>query len=110
MRARLELELLEDRSCPSTHVWQGPATGGLWSNPANWNGGVPTTGESDRTIVEFDGGIDSRDDIAGLKIDELHFAGDGNRLRGASGVTLDIFGVGDSSNGGIQNVSLVNDA
>ncbi len=110
MATRLELEILEDRLCPATHIWQGPATGGVWSNAANWNGGVPTTGESGRSVVEFDGGIDSTDDISGLVIFELHFAAGGNTIRGASGVTLDIAGEGYSGVGNTLNVSLQSDA
>ncbi len=41
---RLLLELLEDRTVPTTFTWQG-ATGGLWTTPANWGQPTaPTTG------------------------------------------------------------------
>jgi hypothetical protein len=41
---RLALESLEDRCVPTT-TWIGPQNG-LWSNPANWSGGVPTNQSS----------------------------------------------------------------
>lgn len=33
-------------------TWQGPSSGGSWSNPANWDNGVPTTAA---TEIVFDG-------------------------------------------------------
>lgn len=92
------IEPLETRIAPATHIWIGPATGGLWNNAANWNGGVPTTGEAGGTIVQFNGGISSTDNIAGLVIGQIHFAGDGNIILGAGGVTLGINGVAPSTN------------
>lgn len=38
---RPRLELLEDRMAPATLTWQSaPPGNNLWSNPANWSGGV----------------------------------------------------------------------
>jgi autotransporter-associated beta strand protein len=86
---RPALEALEDRLVPATHIWQGPATGGLWSQAANWIGGVPTTGEAGGTIVQFNGGIDSTDDVAGLVVDQIHFTAGGNTIRGTTTLGLD---------------------
>jgi len=84
------LEPLESRIVLATHIWVG-ASGGLWNNAANWNGGVPTSGESGGTIVQFNGNISSTDNIAGLVLDELHFTAGGNTI-GGSGVTLGLSG------------------
>jgi autotransporter-associated beta strand protein len=82
------LDVLEDRLAPATHIWTGP-TGGLWSNPANWNGGVPTTGEAGGTLVEFDGNSDSTDDIANLAIGHIYTTGGNNTLRGTTPLGFD---------------------
>jgi fibronectin-binding autotransporter adhesin len=106
---RLRLEALEDRLAPATHIWTGPAVGGVWTNNANWTDSVnpaihlaPTTGEAGGTIVQFNGGIDSTDDIANLVINQLHFTAGGDTVRG-NGVTLGISGLAVPNN-------LVNDA
>jgi autotransporter-associated beta strand protein len=67
----------------ATHIWTGPS-GGTWSNPANWNGGVPTNGESGGTIVQFGSGTTSTMDISGLVVDEIHFTGSGNTIGGTT--------------------------
>ena len=36
------------------HTWQGPSTGGSWTNAANWNNGVPTAATDE---IVFDGSI-----------------------------------------------------
>src|SRR6185369_8016774 len=97
------IEPLESRIAPATHIWIGPASGGLWNNAANWNGGVPATGEGGGTIVQFDGNISSTDNIAGLIVNEIHFTAGGNTILGAGGVTLGI-------NGLVVLNNLVNDA
>src|SRR5437870_281774 len=60
------LEELEDRTVPATHIWSGATSGGVWSTAANWNGGKPTNNEVGGTIVQFNGAVDSTDDIATL--------------------------------------------
>ena len=87
-RTMLRLEALEERLTPATHIWKGPA-GGLWSASANWTGGVPVTGESGGTIVQFPGtgAATSTDNISGLVINEVHFTAGGNTISGASSVT-----------------------
>ncbi len=37
---------LEDRSLPSTTTWTGLGSNTNWSNPANWNNGVPGAGDT----------------------------------------------------------------
>ena len=77
------LEPLESRIVLAAHTWVGPTSGGLWNNAANWNGGVPTTGESGGTVVQFNGNISSTDNIAGLVLDEIHFTAGGNSIGGS---------------------------
>ena len=94
---RPRLESLEDRLTPATHTWMGPA-GGAWSTPANWNGGIPTTGETGGTIVQFGSNSTSVDDIAGLVIDQLHFTGGNNLVQGGSGIVLAFAGSSSPDN------------
>jgi hypothetical protein len=45
--SRLFLERLEDRCVPSTtRTWTGIGTNDLWSNPANWDTGLPAIGDA----------------------------------------------------------------
>ena len=62
---------------------------GLWSVPANWNGGAPTSAEAGGTIVQFNGGIDSIDNIVGLVIGQVHFTAGGNTVRGTTPLGID---------------------
>src|SRR5712691_10080639 len=41
---RLDLEALECRLAPATHIWTGASGDGDWANAVNWNGGAPTGG------------------------------------------------------------------
>jgi autotransporter-associated beta strand protein len=84
-RYRPTLEVLEDRLAPATHIWVGPTVGGYWSDAANWSGGVPTSGEAGGTILQFNGNVDCRDNIAGLVVDQIHFTAGGAVLRGVAG-------------------------
>jgi fibronectin-binding autotransporter adhesin len=67
----------------STHIWVGP-TNGTWSNAANWSGGVPTSGESGGTIVQFASNTTSSMNIAGLTVDQIHFTGANNTINGTT--------------------------
>lgn len=96
--SRPTIEALEDRIVLATHVWVGPAAGGVWSNAANWTNGVPTTGEANGTIVQFDGNISSTDNIAGLVVNQIHFTAGGNTIFGSGGVTLGLNGTGVTNN------------
>ena len=103
---RPQLERLEDRLPPATHIWTGADAGKfgfLWSVAGNWTGGVPTTGEVGGTIVQFNGGYSSIDNIVGLVIDQLHFAGDENSIAGFGRATLGINQYGASQMNGIVN-------
>ncbi len=86
------LELLETRIVLATHTWIGPTSGALWNNAANWNGGVPTTGENGGTIVVFNTNISSTDNISGLILDEIHFLAGGNTVNGGPGYSLGLTG------------------
>jgi autotransporter-associated beta strand protein len=81
---QLRLEALENRLTPTTHFWIGPASGDVWSNPSNWANGVPTTGESGGTVVRFNTGTNSTDDINGLIVDQILFDGGNNLVQGTT--------------------------
>ena len=75
-RTHLHLEVLEDRLAPATHTWTNTLGTGNWSDPGNWTGGKPTTGESGGTIVVFGtvaGQLTSTQNIAGLVVDQIQF-------------------------------------
>jgi len=76
----------------TTHVWTGGAGDGKWSSATNWMGGAPTSGEGGGTIVQFGTAITSTDDIIGLVVDQIHFAGNSSVVNGGAGVTLGIQG------------------
>src|SRR5262249_28951577 len=78
---RPRIEAREDRLVPATHIWTGAGDGIHWSDNNNWNGGAPTTAEFGGTIVQFNGGTDTSDDITGLAVDQIHFTGSGNTIR-----------------------------
>ncbi len=71
----------------AVHTWIGP-TNGLWSNAANWSGGIPTSGELGGTIVQFNSGTTSTMDISGLSVDEIHFTGSNNTINGSTTLTV----------------------
>ena len=73
----------------STHVWGGGA-GGAWSNGANWTNGVPTSGESGGTIVQFGSNTSSDMDLSNLTVDRISFTGSGNTIVSSLGKTLSI--------------------
>ena len=76
----------------ATHVWQGPASGGLWSNGANWTNGLPTSGEPGGTIVQFNGSTSTTMNIAGLTVDQIHFAGTANTILASGSTALGVSG------------------
>ena len=71
----------------ATHTWIGPING-TWSNPANWSGGKPTSGESGGTIVQFGANTTSYMDISGLVVDQIHFTGANNTINGIDALTI----------------------
>ena len=73
----------------STHTWKGPANGN-WSDVNNWTGGIPTSGESGGTIVQFNGGTTSIMNINGLIVDQIVFTGNNNVIGGTGGIKLTI--------------------
>ena len=76
----------------ATHVWQGPSSGGLWSNAANWSNGLPTTGEAGGTIVQFGSSTSTTMNIAGLTVDQLHFTGTGDTVLASGSTALGVSG------------------
>src|SRR5262245_20505645 len=97
-RYRPQLEWLEDRAAPATHVWSG-AAGSLMSNANNWSsGGHPASGESTPVILVFPKTQVSQsviDDISGLFVDQIQFTGAPYTL-GGTGVTLNLTGLTSS--------------
>jgi fibronectin-binding autotransporter adhesin len=73
-----------------THTWQSTSDP-TWSNAANWNGGVPTSGEAGGTILTFPAGASlqhaTTNDIAGLVIDQINLNDTGYSLAG-NGIAL----------------------
>lgn len=84
----------------ATHTWIGPV-GGVWSNAANWSGGVPTSGELGGTIVQFGANTTSTMDIAGLVVDQIHFTGANNTIAGTRALSI---------NGSTLTQNIVSDA
>ena len=76
----------------STHTWIGPASGGSWSTSANWTNGLPTTGETGGTIVQFGSSTSTTMNIAGLTVDQLHFTGTGDTILASGSTALDVSG------------------
>src|SRR5438309_2193170 len=77
-RARLNLEALEDRATPATHVWSGAASS-LMSLDANWSlGGHPVNGEAGPIVLVFPNTatrFQVTDDLSGLNVDQIQFSG-----------------------------------
>src|SRR5438034_4611791 len=48
---RLSLERLEDRCVPSARTWTGNGSNDLWSNPANWDGGLTAPANGDDVVI-----------------------------------------------------------
>ncbi len=72
----------------STHTWTG-AVNQNWSVAGNWTGGVPSTGESGGTIVDFPAGSTSTMDISGLVVDQINFTGSGSTISGGTALGID---------------------
>jgi autotransporter-associated beta strand protein len=70
---RLEVECLEDRLAPATHIWTG-AVSNLWSNGDNWIGGSPA-GDA-QAVLSFQnaGSFANQNDLAGLSVSAIDFA------------------------------------
>jgi autotransporter-associated beta strand protein len=92
------LEGLEDRLTPATHLWTGAAGAGdlTWSNPTNWNGGVPTSGEAGGTILIFPATATAlkatTDDLTSLAADQIIFQDSGYTVSGTNNNSLTLTG------------------
>lgn len=84
--AAFMLALLCSNAFCQNHTWIGPAAG-VWSSAANWNGGVPTSGEAGGTVVIFGTNTSSVMDINGLTVNGIQFTAGGNIING-NGTTL----------------------
>lgn len=72
-----------------THTWHGTGFFGnitrTWSDPFNWNGGVPTTNEASPVILVFPESASEKlttNDLAGLVVDEIRITGNNYTLFG----------------------------
>ena len=76
----------------ATHVWSGNGINDLFTTAANWSaGGVPVVGEAGLVLLQFpanSGSPTPLDNIPGLAVDGISFAGGNYALRGSGGVTL----------------------
>ena len=72
------------------HTWQGPANGN-WSVAANWDTGVPTSGESGGTVVAFGSGASSVCNMT-VTVDLIHFTGTGSTVAGDNSHVLTVSG------------------
>ena len=94
----------------SVHKWVG-AAGGVWSNPGNWSpAGVPMSGETGGTIVEFDGSTSSTMNVVGLTVDQIHFKGSGNVVSGSTPLSINgtvlVANIFDESGGNTLSVPI----
>ncbi len=113
-RTRLRVESLEDRTVPFVHTWtDGSFFTNNWSDAANWNGGVPTTGELGGTIVVFPtGDLSINQDIPGLVVDRIDFTSTGNTLTlgvplGLNGTAFNhITSIGANTISGVGSINL----
>ena len=86
----IEIELLEDRVVPASHVWVGTDNNGLWNDANNWTGGAPTVGETGVTLTFGTGETGTRallDNIPGLVVDSITFSDTGYSLAGSAAAT-----------------------
>ncbi|VTR98200.1 beta strand repeat-containing protein [Tuwongella immobilis] len=69
------LESLDERVVPATHTWTGGGGNSLWSNAANWNGGVPVNDPGNPVTVVFNTAANVTVDslTANLKVNEIRF-------------------------------------
>jgi autotransporter-associated beta strand protein len=98
----LTIETLESRITPATHTWTGASGVNLnWSNAANWNGGVPTSGEAGGTLIAFPtagAAVKSTvDDLSGLAVDQLIVADSGYTISGTGSNSLTVNGASTPS-------------
>ena len=80
-QARLELEHLEVRLAPATHIWTGAGGNANWGASNNWIGGAPTATETgaNAAVLYFPSNAKtfaSNDNIANLTIGGINFTGD----------------------------------
>ncbi len=66
----LQVETLEERVTPATFIWTGLGGNNLWSNPANWAGGVAPTSAANPDLVfnTITPRLNTNNDIAGLVV------------------------------------------
>lgn len=93
-----------------THTWHGTGFFGnitrTWSDPFNWNGGVPSTNEEPPIILVFPDSASEKlttNDLAGLVVDEIRITGNNYTLSGKGGgniVTLRNGGLVSSTGAG----------
>src|SRR5262249_37490494 len=89
-RVRLFVELLEDRTLPSTDTWIG-AVSGRWSGPGGWSNGAPPTAADiavfNATGADYTVTLDVDATVAGFTLNSA------NATFAASGRTFTVNGV-----------------
>ena len=81
--ARPRLEILEERLAPAIRVWTGAGGDNLWSNPANWDTGVPQN--SDDLQFPATSALISNNDLTDISMNSITFTtGSGYTLVGNS--------------------------
>jgi hypothetical protein len=80
----LVLLILPSSALAATRIWTGQGTNNLWSNPANWDSGIPINGDDLRV-----GGA-TFNDLVGLEVHSIAGSGStGNRIwLGAGGISV----------------------
>jgi autotransporter-associated beta strand protein len=109
-RFRPQLESLEDRLAPATHVWSG-AVSELWSDYHNWSSGGSPVGDL-APILVFPAGSEvarftSKNDTSDLSMDinQIEFDGEGYDLTGNS-FKLDAPGVQAKNTSGTNKIEV----
>src|SRR5262245_47987837 len=88
-RRPLAADVLEAREVPTAFTWDGPAGGGLWSNPQNWVGDVAPTPLDLSVTVTFNTAVSSVQDIDNLSVDRVTFAGPSGTIQLNKSLALD---------------------
>jgi autotransporter-associated beta strand protein len=88
--SRPRLECLETRLAPAIHTWTGAsATSSNWSDAANWNGGAPSSSESEVALVfPVAARRENTDDIPNLTVQEIRFTGNDYVISGNQSIKL----------------------